>query len=110
MTLFTGETVSSNYADFRPTYPQSLYDLILTYHGPSPRDTFLDLGTVDPSPGMISRAEQLTSQLPSNNIILHESPAESLPFIPSSSADLVVSGEAAHWLTTPNYGLNSQEL
>lgn len=46
---------------------------------------------------MIARAQALTSSLPSNNISLHESLAESLPFIGDSSIDLVVSGEAAHW-------------
>ncbi|KAK4161025.1 methyltransferase-like protein [Cladorrhinum sp. PSN259] len=118
MSLFTAETVSPTlYAEFRPTYPQSLYDLILAYHGPfAPGSVLLDLGAgpgtvaldlssrfykvhaVDPSPDMVSQARRAAVSLGVNNLSSHPCPAEKLPsIIGPASIDLVVSGEAAHW-------------
>ncbi|KAK2740742.1 hypothetical protein FQN57_005974 [Myotisia sp. PD_48] len=103
------------YASFRPSYPPKLYDTILSYHQGQYK-TCLDLGCghglvsrafsshfdkvygIDPSPGMIQQAKNLTSE---QNIEFIESKAESLPFIASKSIDLVVSGEAAHWFDMP---------
>ncbi|KAJ4385695.1 trans-aconitate methyltransferase 1 [Gnomoniopsis smithogilvyi] len=99
----------------------SLYHTILTYHklhkGNKPGDVdssraLLDLGcghglvsralaphfttvtAVDPSPGMVAQARQLTT---APNITIHEASAEDLSFLPCSSVDLAVAGEAAHW-------------
>lgn len=99
------------YASFRPAYPPTLYSRVLAYHKGG-RKLCVDLGCghgviarafsgefdkiygVDPSPGMIEQARSLTSQ---KNIEFVESSAESLPFLPDKSVDLVVAGEAAHW-------------
>ncbi|KAK4458084.1 hypothetical protein QBC42DRAFT_349912 [Cladorrhinum samala] len=67
------------------TIPLALSPLITKIHG------------ADLSTDMIARAQALIPSLSSNNISLHESPAESPPFIGDSSIDLIISGEAAHW-------------
>ncbi|KAJ4417485.1 trans-aconitate methyltransferase 1 [Gnomoniopsis sp. IMI 355080] len=115
----------ASYASFRPTYPASLYRMILTYHeAQKPKQSngdrhgaLLDLGcgpglvsqalaphftkvvAVDPSPGMVAQARQLTMTTP--NLTVHQASAEDLSFLPASSVDLVVAGEAAHWFDYP---------
>ncbi|KAK8255456.1 S-adenosyl-L-methionine-dependent methyltransferase [Phyllosticta capitalensis] len=104
----------STYAALRPTYPKHLYDKILSYHQ-GPRITALDLGCgpgivtrdvassflnvtgVDPSPGMISQAEQLSPPDKFPNVHYRHGAAETLDFAADGSIDAVVSGEAAHW-------------
>lgn len=113
----------ASYASFRPTYPASLYQTILTYyhraHGQPkssndpPSGSLLDLGcgpglvsrafaphfttvtAVDPSPGMVAQARRFTTT--PNNITIRQASAEDLSFLGPGSVDLAVAGEAAHW-------------
>lgn len=49
---------------------------------------------LDPSAGMVEQARKLTSD---PNIIIRQGSAEDLSFLPDSSIDCVVAGQAAHW-------------
>lgn len=112
------------YSSFRPTYPQSLYTAILTYHT-GPRNVALDLGTghalvaremstsfahvhaSDPSRGMLEQARELTPTSTHPNVTFHESTAEQSPFLGDGSVDLVTAAQAAHWF---DYGALWPEL
>ncbi|KAJ9232878.1 hypothetical protein DTO169E5_7274 [Paecilomyces variotii] len=117
MTTFSQQTFGhAAYATFRPTYPDSLYERVLSYHGGG-HDVLVDLGTghglvarslcgaftkvygVDQSAGMIEQARQKTPV--STNIEYRQASAESLPFLEDGSVDLVVAGQAAHWFNYP---------
>ncbi|KAF8464016.1 S-adenosyl-L-methionine-dependent methyltransferase [Kalaharituber pfeilii] len=106
----------SAYVRYRPEYPPSLFSYLLKYHSPAPLTTYLDLGcgpgtvtgplsthfqrtyAVDPSRGMLDLARTNLSTLNSKkNITFHLSPAESLPFISTSSISLTTAAQAAHW-------------
>lgn len=109
---------TDSYAAFRPTYPDTHYTTILTYHQ-GPKTQCLDLGCgpgivtrsisphfqkvigIDPSTRMISTARQTTPITSYPNLEFRVSSAESLAFIPDASVDLVVSGQAAHWFDFP---------
>ncbi|KAF2672616.1 putative Trans-aconitate 3-methyltransferase [Microthyrium microscopicum] len=115
MTTFAKSTFSAaSYAAFRPTYPPQLYTLLLNYHR-GPRTLVLDLGaghgliaralapsfdrimSTDPSPNMVAQA---TAQTPADkypNVSYKQASAEDLTFLPESSVDMIVSGQAAHW-------------
>lgn len=56
---------------------------------------FTTVTAVDPSPGMVAQARQLTTGAP--NVTIHQGSSEDLSFIPTGSVDLAVAGEAAHW-------------
>lgn len=57
---------------------------------------FTAVTAVDPSPGMVAQARQLTAGL--DNISIHQASAEEfLGLLPRHAVDLVVAGEAAHW-------------
>lgn len=66
-------------------------------HGPVSRALaphFSSVTAMDPSPGMVAQARQLTA---SPNITVRQGTAEDLGFLAASSVDLVVAGTAAHW-------------
>jgi trans-aconitate 3-methyltransferase len=104
----------ASYASFRPSYPQSLYNIVLGFHK-GPRKLLIDLGTghglicrslankfersvgTDPSDGMIKQAKSTTQRDEYPNIDFVQASAESLPFLKDESVDLVVAGQAAHW-------------
>ncbi|KAI9654538.1 MAG: hypothetical protein M1821_006628 [Bathelium mastoideum] len=119
MATFSKSTFShSSYAAIRPSYPQSLYNRILSFHH-GPRNLLLDLGTghglvpralsssfkqvigTDPSPGMISQARSLTPNAEYPHITYEVAPAEELPFVQQESVDVVVAAQAAHWFDYP---------
>ncbi|KAK8176123.1 S-adenosyl-L-methionine-dependent methyltransferase [Phyllosticta citrichinensis] len=125
MATFTKDSYAhGTYAALRPAYPDHLYDKVINYHQ-GPRTTALDLGCgpgivtravastfltvtgVDPSPGMISQAEQLTPRDSFPNVRYQHGAAEELNFALDGSVDAVVSGEAAHWF---DYGRLWPEL
>lgn len=56
---------------------------------------FSSATAIDPSPGMVAQARQLTNA--SANISIRQASAEDLSFLPAGSVDLAVAGEAAHW-------------
>lgn len=107
----------SSYAAFRPSYPPSLYNAVLTYHRGC-QEVCLDLGCgygvvarylskffskvigTDPSEGMIEQAHSSTAQEDYPNLTFRRSSAESLEFLEDKSIDLVVAGQAAHWFDT----------
>ena len=102
----------ASYAAVRPTYPAKLYDILLSYHE-GPRRLAIDLGTghglvaravaphftrvlaTDPSAGMLAQARALSTGFP--NIEFESAAAENLASVASGAADMVVSGQAAHW-------------
>ncbi|KAK3324034.1 methyltransferase-like protein [Cercophora scortea] len=125
MATFARATYSSaGYAAFRPSYPPALFNRVLAFHNanrgraPSPSPpgtasgTLLDLGcghgliaralapsfptvtALDPSAGMVEQARKLTSD---PKITIKQGGAEDLSFVPDSSIDCVVAGQAAHW-------------
>jgi ubiquinone/menaquinone biosynthesis C-methylase UbiE len=105
---------AASYAAFRPSYPPLLYSLINNYHRGA-KSSLLDLGcghglisrkfskefdrvlATDPSPGMIKQAQSQSTDPEYKNISFREATAENLSFLPDSSVDAVVSGQAAHW-------------
>ncbi|GAB7348320.1 hypothetical protein MBLNU459_g6297t1 [Dothideomycetes sp. NU459] len=119
MATFAKSTFSAkSYAAFRPTYPQSLYQTVLSYHQ-GPRNLCIDLGCghglvgrelsksfasvigTDPSKGMIAQARNSTPRDQYGNMDFREASAESLPFVEDGSVDMVVAGQAAHWFNYP---------
>lgn len=108
----------SSYAELRPSYPRSLYNLIFSYHN-GPRQLCADLGCgpgivtrqvaqdfdtvigVDPSPGMIEQAQASTDMIVYPNISFQSGPAETLRCFGDNSVDVVLSGQAAHWFEYP---------
>ena len=107
----------ASYAAFRPSYPESLYNAVLSYHQ-GPRNLCVDLGSghgivaralaphftqvigTDPSPGMIEQAKSSTPKPIYPNMSFNASSAEHLAFINDESVDLIVAGQAAHWFDT----------
>ncbi|KAF8305002.1 S-adenosyl-L-methionine-dependent methyltransferase [Clavulina sp. PMI_390] len=108
---------TARYANFRPTYPKSLFEEVYKYHGSSPTASWghaLDLGCgtgqattvlaerfdsatgVDPSAGMVSTARETNASSP-GKMRFEQSSAEALPLIASESVDLVTAAQAAHW-------------
>ena len=110
----------SSYAAIRPSYPQSLYNRILSFHH-GPRNLLLDLGTghglvpralassfkqligTDPSPGMISQARSLTPSDQYPSITYEVASAEDLPFVQNESVDMVVAAQSGHWFDYPRF-------
>lgn len=108
----------TSYAELRPSYPRSLYDLIFSYHK-GPKTLCADLGCgpgivtralsddfdkvigVDPSDGMIDQARAKTNGIEYPNVTFQSGPAEELPFFGDCSVDAIVSGQAAHWFSYP---------
>ncbi|KAL9058438.1 MAG: hypothetical protein Q9162_001733 [Coniocarpon cinnabarinum] len=119
MAAFNTSTFAYNqYAQSRPDYPSSLYDLIFSYHKGG-RESLVDLGCghgtvtralashfnraagVDPSSGMLEEAQRITADSGISNVSFVQGNAESIPDIPDHSVDLVVAGQAAHWFPYP---------
>jgi SAM-dependent methyltransferase len=116
MTTFAKSSFSaSSYAAFRPTYPPALYSHLLAYHR-GPRNLLLDIGTgpglvaralapeftrvvaTDPSPGMVSQAQKLSSHVP--NVMVKQASAEDLRSVfkvNDEPVDMAVAAQAAHW-------------
>ncbi|ETS82544.1 hypothetical protein PFICI_04420 [Pestalotiopsis fici W106-1] len=104
---------AKSYAAFRPSYPPVLYKTLLAYHKlPTPSGKLLDLGcghglisrelsphfkstlAIDPSAGMVNQAKDMTKD---PKIEFKHGSAEDLDFVPDSSLDMAVAGQAAHW-------------
>lgn len=98
---------SAGYAQFRPTYPDALFDALVAL---APRRALAwDVGTgngqaalalaarmqaviaTDPS------AEQLGNAARAPNVAYHVAPAEDVPMIADASVDLVTVAQALHW-------------
>ncbi|PHH60000.1 hypothetical protein CDD81_2204 [Ophiocordyceps australis] len=113
MSIFGRPTFSAaDYAAARPTYPASLYNKIVQFHGHAPRRNLLDLGC---GHGLVSRAmsayfdsvvgldvaanmvEQASSMTHNSKISYSQGHAEDLSWLADGSIDMVVSGQAAHW-------------
>lgn len=101
----------ASYAAFRPSYPPSLYNHVLSYHH-GPKKLALDLGCgtgivtralsphfdkvigTDPSAGMVRQAREKAPP----NVEFREASAESsADALPDESVDCAVAGQAAHW-------------
>ncbi|GAO13212.1 hypothetical protein UVI_02025610 [Ustilaginoidea virens] len=114
MSLFSKATFSAaGYAAARPAYPASLFKTILAYHNVQfASGKLIDIGcghgliaramsphfsevvAVDMSPGMLKQAASMTDD---PKITFRQASAEDLSFVPDSSVDMIVSGQAAHW-------------
>ncbi|CAK4030759.1 S-adenosyl-L-methionine-dependent methyltransferase [Lecanosticta acicola] len=104
----------ASYAAFRPTYPTSLYDAVLSYHR-GPKRLCLDLGCgtgiatremskhfekvigTDPSMGMVKQAQENSPEEQLSNIEFQQGSAESTPSVGEGIVDCVVAAQAAHW-------------
>ncbi|EME43811.1 hypothetical protein DOTSEDRAFT_53103 [Dothistroma septosporum NZE10] len=104
----------ASYAAFRPSYPTSLYDRVLSYHS-GPKTLCLDLGCgtgiatrvmskhfiravgTDPSPGMVKQAQAGSSQEQYPNVEFRQGSGESTSFLKDGEVDCVVAAQAAHW-------------
>lgn len=114
--MFTRSDTGDRYLAYRPSYPQELYDHILSYHDSSPgaaRELCVDLGCgpgivtraiapafnktigVDPSESMIDTAKRVEGQ---QGIEYMVGSAEDLKGIEDASVDLAIGGTMAHWL------------
>jgi SAM-dependent methyltransferase len=109
---------AASYAAFRPSYPPSLYSTVLRFHH-GQKSLLVDLGCgtgvvprymsqefkhvigIDPSSGMIKKAEDLSPNNQYSNVDYQVASAESLPFLEDESADMVVAAQAAHWFDYP---------
>lgn len=104
------------YAAFRPSYPASVFQTVLNYHQlplSGSETTLLDVGcghgliaralsphfhrviASDPSAGMVEQARHMTDDA---KITFQQGHAENLSeLVGSSSVDMAVAGQAAHW-------------
>ena len=105
--------VADAYQEYRPEYPQALYDLIVELCPPRPDSCLLDVGCgtgnvanalaqaypkvygLDPSPEMLHHASR---HQPENHkpIAWLQGLAEMLPFSPGA-IDLIAAGQSFHW-------------
>ncbi|KAI8906614.1 S-adenosyl-L-methionine-dependent methyltransferase [Powellomyces hirtus] len=110
------------YLKFRPDYSPRLYSALFNYHR-GQRDLAVDVGTgtcqvakalaplfgmvqaTDPSETMVKSASTNVA----SNITVSVASAEQLPF-PDTSADLVVSGQAAHWFELSKFYAEAYRL
>ncbi|KAL1689513.1 S-adenosyl-L-methionine-dependent methyltransferase [Schizophyllum commune] len=121
MATFAKKTFdTARYAAARPTYPRTLYDLILKYHEGDKRARWnmaLDLGCgtgqattelsqfkrvvgIDPSEKMLQGARTRVESLyptGTDQFRFVHSAAEDLSSFPDKSVDMTVSAQAAHW-------------
>jgi len=107
-------SVADKYAQFRPVYPDSVYNEILAFAGEGRRDLAIDIGTgsgqaavpltkwftkvigYDASPGQLAKA------VPTENLEFRQSPAEKID-LPSGSVDLIIAAQAVHWFDFPTF-------
>jgi ubiquinone/menaquinone biosynthesis C-methylase UbiE len=110
---------SKQYAFFRPTYPQALYDFILSHvneknvawdcgcgNGQVAKDLsnwFKRIEATDVS------AKQIENAVAKDNISYRISPAEQTPF-ENSTFDLITVGQALHWFDIPNFFKEAQRV
>jgi len=105
-------SVAASYADFRPTYPPALADL-LADRAPG-RGLALDCGCgngqlstllaerFDKVVATDASASQIAAALPHPRVAYKVAPAEASG-LPDRCADLVVAAQAAHWFDLPRY-------
>lgn len=121
-TFSKGKFNASNYAKYRPVYPQSLYDTVIQYrnkHTTDPLKLIVDFGCgtgqatkelvkygekvvgVDPSEVMLNQARE---EVPAKNVDFKQGNDKTLAslFAPSS-VDLLTVAEAAHWFKYPEF-------
>lgn len=125
-----------HYANFRPTYHENLYKLVIDHHGSTGGqfDTIVDLGCgpggtvrelaptfqhafgLDPSEGMISTAKSMGGTTATGEPIRFEvCSAEEIgsqlsPTIPNASVDLIVASTAAHWFELERFWPRAAEV
>jgi SAM-dependent methyltransferase len=102
---------ASSYAAFRPTWPTTVFDQVLSYHK-GPKSLCVDLGCghgsftrelssyftrvvgIDPSAPMVNQAASSTKE---ENVSFRQGNAEDLDSFGDGSIDMVISSQAAHW-------------
>lgn len=124
--LFEDRSHTSEYAQYRPTYPDSLFERIAKFCGydKSKFDLAVDVGCgngqatlklqdyfkrvigTDVSPGQIEQAKKHEG----SNITFKCSAAEHLPFIDNESVDLVLSAQAYHWFDQNNFHKEAKRI
>ncbi|KAK8023191.1 methyltransferase domain-containing protein [Apiospora marii] len=112
-----------HYANFRPTYHENLYKLVIDHHSSTGGqfDTIVDLGCgpgntvrelapkfqhafgLDPSEGMINTAKSL-------DLLAEEIGSQLSPAIPDASVDLIVASTAAHWFDLERFWPRAAEV
>ncbi|KKA30612.1 hypothetical protein TD95_000836 [Thielaviopsis punctulata] len=126
MSIFGRSTFSAaGYAAARPSYPSSLYEHILRFHGTeSQRKMLIDIGCgpgtatvafsdyfdcvvgLDPSANMVQQASALHASK-NSHMSFRIGSAEDLSFLPAGSVDVAVASQSAHWF---DYGKAWPEL
>lgn len=102
----------SNYANFRPTYPQQLVDELarVTPHHRVAVDvgcgtgqlTGLLAGSFEEVIGIDPSADQIKNARPHDRVRYAVAPAEQLP-VEDASVDLITVAQAAHWFDLPKF-------
>ncbi|ODV81403.1 S-adenosyl-L-methionine-dependent methyltransferase [Suhomyces tanzawaensis NRRL Y-17324] len=114
MATYSDKTFNaSHYESARPSYPQSLYDELIKYHGDQAKELAIDIGCgsgfvafkltdyftevigTDPSTVMIQQCQQ--DARAGKGITFKEGTGESLP-VQSSVADMITGAECCHWV------------
>ncbi|HLA14297.1 MAG TPA: class I SAM-dependent methyltransferase [Gemmatimonadaceae bacterium] len=107
------------YAVFRPTYPDSLFDILARL--PARRSLALDCGTGNGQAaiGLATRfdyvvatdgsAGQLEHAVSAPNLTYRQSPAEASG-LPEKSVDLVTAAQALHWFDIPAFFAEAQRV
>jgi trans-aconitate 3-methyltransferase len=123
---------ASAYIQGRGTYPPALYSLILSHHTSTGGHTnhILDIGTgpgnglrplalsfnhasgFDTSPGMIARARELGGKTKTDEPIKFDvASAETLGSgIQTVTVDMIISANAAHWFSMPQFWTQAAKL
>lgn len=119
--LFTDITQTVNYSQFRPDYPQLLYDLVYARCSVASRDVAVDVATgtgqvalvlkdsfesvfaIDTSNGQLKQLNDIIQRNQITNISAFNSKAEDIETIESNSVDLVTVAQALHWFDIPSF-------
>ena len=119
--LFEGQEHAKLYAQFRPTYPNGMYEEIVEYctsgdKNRLPLELAVDVGCgsgqstrplcryfrhvigSDVSEEQIKSAISQTADSESAEVSFHTGPGEDLHFVKDSSVDLITIAQALHWL------------
>ncbi|SCV04184.1 LAMI_0H14070g1_1 [Lachancea mirantina] len=116
---------SQNYQLNRPTYPESLYEAVINFHGTASREVCVDVGCgtgiatfpllnyfakvigTDPSATMLATAGQLKQNLQvdlQDRTEFLQSSAENVSDVCNdSSVDLITGAECIHWVDHPKF-------